>query len=136
MFDSTQFTKAALIIIDTEREIEKLLGVKISLQFEIITDKKATAQDVIRIVLSVTNHDWADLMDRVKTNDICYARYACYYLMRTYLKMTYEEIGEAMAKNHSTVMSGLQVLNDQKNNRVLQLIVKESEEAFIKWMSK
>lgn len=136
MFDSTQFTKAALIIIDTEREIEKLLGVKISLQFEIIAEKKATAQDVIRIVSVVTNHSVADLMDRMKTNDICYARYACYYIMRIYLKMTYEQIGDSMLKNHSTVMAGLQVVNDQISNRVLHKIIEKSEDAFLKWIGK
>jgi len=136
MFDSTQFTKAALILGEAQREIEKLIGVKILLEFEIDPHKQVTPRDVIKIVANLTNSSVLDLLDRIKTDHICYARYACYYIMRTYLKMTYEQIGEAMEKNHSTVMAGLRVLNDQKKNRVLQLIVKESEEAFIKWMGK
>lgn len=136
MFDSTQFTKAALILGQAQKDIEKLIGVNISLQFEIKTDKQLSAKDVIRIVANVTNHETIDITGHIKTNDLCYARYACYYLMRNYLNMTYHKIGQVTGKTHTTVLSGLKVLSFETNNKVLQKIVKESEEAFIKWMNK
>ncbi|WP_286767188.1 MULTISPECIES: hypothetical protein [Sphingobacterium] len=45
MINANKFTKAALILVEAQKMIEKLLGVPIELQFEIKNDNEETTEE-------------------------------------------------------------------------------------------
>lgn len=134
MIQSTQFTKAALIMNEAQKEIAKLIGVPVRLSFEIETPRSLVAGNVIKVVCGAANISMTVLNGRSRTNEVAYARYVCFYLLRKYLGMTLKSIGKLFNRDHSTVMWGLDVLEKETTNEALQDLLAQSEAMLIKML--
>lgn len=132
MIQGTQFTKAALLLAEAQKQITELLGVNVLLSFEIETPQSMTVSNIIRIVSQVSGLAPIEMTGKSKTQEVCYCRYVCYYLMRKYLSMTKSAIGSVFRKDHSTVIAGLDVIEREKTNEELQVLLVECEKLFLK----
>lgn len=132
MIDSTKFTKAALILTEAQNSISKLIGVSIKIKFEIVSLPAITADHIIQIVSYCSGVDVMQMMSLSRVIDTVYARYVCYYLMRKYMNMNLKAIGQEFNRDHSTVVSGLCVIENEPNNKQLQELLIYAEAEFLK----
>lgn len=132
MIDSTQFTKAALILTEAQNSIGKLIGVSVKIKFEIESVNAITTDNIIQIVSHCSGVDVIQMMSLSRLSDTVYARYVCFYLMRKYMNMNLKAIGQEFNRDHSTVVSGLSVIENEPNNKPLQELLRYSEAEFLK----
>lgn len=132
MIQSTQFTKAALMLNEAQERISEMLGIAVKLSFEIETSKSLNTSNVLRIVSQVSGISVYELSGKGKTNTVVYARYVCFYLMRKYLGMTLKAIGEILHRDHATVINGLDIVERETNNTELSELLLQSESTLIK----
>lgn len=132
MIDSTQFTKAALILTEAQNMITNLIGVNVKLKFEIESVTSITIGNIVHIVSSCSGVSVSDMEGLSRKSEVVYARYVCFFLMRKYMSLSLKAIGQVFNRDHSTVVSGLSVIEDEPNNKSLQQLLRHSEAEFLK----
>lgn len=132
MIDSTKFTKAALILTEAQTMITNLIGVNVKLKFEIESVTSITTENIIQIVAACSGVDAAQMMGLSRMSEVVYARFVCFFLMRKYMNMPLKAIGKEFNRDHSTVVSGLDVVENERSNHDLQSLLRRSENEFLK----
>lgn len=128
----TQITKAALILNEAQQKISELIGTNVLLSFEVETPYTLNATNVIAIVSQVANISVEQLTSKARFSEATYSRFVCYWLLRKYLGLTLKAIGDLFNRDHSTVIYGLDVIDNEPNNKDLQEILVQSEQQLIK----
>ena len=120
MIDSTNFTKAAMVINQAQDEVSKLMGAPVKLKFHVELYHEITPEFVLETVSLVSGIPVESIRNESRESEIVNARFVAFYLLRTYLFMTHKAIGRLFKKDHSTVMHGLKIINEQFDNLALQ----------------
>lgn len=132
MIQSTEFTKAALILDEAQRKISDLIGAPITLQFKIELYSEITPRFVLETVVKVSGLSAEQIRTGSKEQKYANARFVCFWLMRTYLFMTLKDIGRYFNRDHSTVIHGLNLIETQPDNEPLQELLKSCGTEFTK----
>ncbi len=73
---------------------------------------KIDINTIIRVVAENYNLTEAQLKSKVRTSQIAYARQIAMYLARSVLSLPFQTIGKEFGKDHTTVMSNVQKIQD------------------------
>jgi|SRR5690606_14253619 len=128
MIQLDQLSKAALVMNEAQRQMSDLLGVKVNLFFELDGDMKINSSYIIRTVSHISGVSIEEMLGKSRAQEVCYARFVCFYHMHKYLAMSKASIGRIFNKDHSTVINGLDVLQNEQSNTILQDLLKQTEE--------
>lgn len=80
-------------------------------------------EKLLQIVSDYFNLDKQTLTSSLKTRQLVYPRRLCMYLMRKYGKKPFGQIGKFFAKDHSTIMTSIQAVEEkisQKDKTVIE----------------
>lgn len=131
MIEAINFSKAALVLVEAEKQISNLIGAPVKLQFVVELNREITPEYIIETVSATTGISVDEIKNESRTTEIVNARFVCFYLMRTYLFMTYKAIGKVFGKDHSSVIHGLKIVNEQWENIPLQSLKEKCGAKFL-----
>ncbi|MDM1048032.1 helix-turn-helix domain-containing protein [Sphingobacterium hotanense] len=131
MIEAFNFSKAALVLVEAEKQISNLIGAPIKLNFQIELNREITPDYIIETVSLVSGIPVESIKNESRSTEIVNARFVSFFLMRTYLFMTYKSIGKFFAKDHSSVIHGLKMVNEQFDNIPLQTLKEKCGAKFL-----
>lgn len=88
-------------------------------------ESKYSIQIIVRRVCQVYGVTEEDITSKRRSRRLLLARKACYYFAYTYTKFSLPDIGAALGKDHSTVLSGYRRYRDR--SRFDKKMVRQSE---------
>lgn len=92
-----------------EHDLNRLFRRPVKVVFYFRDIGPVTEAKIMEVVEEVTGVSVPRMISREKTNEAVYARYHCYVLMKKHLPMNLSQIGRAFDRDHSTVISGMDV---------------------------
>lgn len=90
--------------------------------FEVIGSSRTNARvdwkSIVEVVVAKTGVSKREIMGRRRTRRIAHARHAICYLARLLSKMSYEEIGILLGRDHSTIIYAVDQITEQVRLKV------------------
>lgn len=109
MITTNDMEKGLRIVREAESKLSTLLGFSVVLNIQLYEKR---LEIVFEAVCEVTNHPLDRIKSETKTNELVYARYFAYKLIKEHLKYTVVAIGKIFNRDHSTIVVGLQTFED------------------------
>lgn len=109
MITTTDMEKGLHIIREAESKLSILFGFSVVIRIELYERR---LEVVFEAVCEVTKQPLERIKSETKTNELVYARYFAYKLIKDHLRYTVVAIGKIFNRDHSTVVTGLQTFDD------------------------